>query len=172
MNRATLATVQRRTAAVVLIGGLALTALQAAMRLAMLWRPIIPPDMAASGGGIGSVSAGGISEDVVFFVPAAVAATWCLARAPRRRGWWAPVYVAVVALYLTARIVDGFDRGEAFMRALQEQGFDYLTRPRAPSVGDIVWVVVDAALFASLFVAVWLRLQPARPDQPAPAHAP
>jgi hypothetical protein len=46
------------------------------------------------------------------------------------------------------------------MRTLREQGIDYLTRPRPPGIGDIVWVFVDAVLFASIFVAVWLRLQP------------
>ena len=52
------------------------------------------------------------------------------------------------------------------------EGPEYLTRPRTPGVGDIVWVVVDAALFASLFVALWLRLQPAWPDSPARPDAP
>ena len=58
------------------------------------------------------------------------------------------------------------------MRALREQGPEYLTRPRTPGIGDIAWDIVDAALFASLFVAVWLRLQPAGPDQPSPSSAP
>jgi hypothetical protein len=171
VNRASLAILERWTAAIVLIGGLGLTALQAAVRFALLWRPIVPPDMTAAGGGIGSVSVGGIAEDIVYFVPAALAAAWCLARAPRRRRWWAPGYLAVVAIYITARLVEGFSRGDAMMRALQEQGPEYLMRPRTPGTGDIVWVVVDAALFASLFVAVWLRLQPARPA-PSPPGAP
>jgi hypothetical protein len=167
---AAVATLERWTAAVVLIGGLVLATVQAAARFARLWRPLIP-DMAAAGGGVGSVSAGGISQDVVCFVPAAVAATWCLARAPRRRRWWAPAYLVVIAIYVTARLVHGVIRGQAFMRALQEQGAASLTLPRVPSTGDVVWVVVDAVLFASLFVALWLRLQPARSAPPLPTSA-
>jgi hypothetical protein len=159
----TLATLERWTGAIVLVGGLAMAALQAAVRVAVLWRPIIPPGRAV-GGGIGSASSGSIDLDVVLFVPAALAAAWCLYRARHRRAWWAPVYLALAGIYVVARIVNGAMRSEAFMRALREEGLDYLTRPRTPSTGDIVWIVVDAAMFASLFLAVWLRLQPARPE--------
>jgi hypothetical protein len=164
VNSTPIARFRRPAAAIVLAGGLTLAVLQAAARLAALGQPLIPPEMAASGGGIGSASIGGIDEDIVILLPAAAVATWCLASAPRRRRWWAPAYVAIVAVHLVGRVIATVYRGSALMRELQEHGPAALTRPRAIDGGDVAWILFDALMVASVFVAIWLRLQPAKSD--------
>lgn len=166
MNPAALARLQRWVATAVLVGGLAVAVLQAVARFMVLGRPFLPPGSVPAGGGVGSVSAGGISLDVVVFVPAALAVAVCLARAPRGRRWWAPVYLAAAGIYVVARVAHVVSHAAVFMRAIQEQGGEYLTRPRPYGVADIAWIVVDAAFFASLFVAIWLWLRAAPTETP------
>jgi hypothetical protein len=80
------------------------------------------------------------------------------------------MYVAIVSIYLVGSLIASVARGSALARELHEHGPAALTRPRAIDGGNVAWVPLDALMLASVFVAVWLRLQSA-PTDPRPGPA-
>src|SRR5262245_44479900 len=109
-------------ARMVLVGGLAACAALAVWAVVSLWRPIIPPELAArmtGGGGIGSVSAGGVGEDIVLLAGVAAMTLWLLASI---RPWWALAYLPAAGAFLVGFVLHGIAEGDAFMAGLQARG--------------------------------------------------